>query len=89
MNRKDLEILADLIADRVTARVLEKMVPPPKERIPDMVDSTEAARILGVSRRYLLQIKERFNYVKVGESKQSRVFFPKEEIYKEFNFNKK
>lgn len=88
MNKKELEMLADLIADRVADRILEKITSPPKESIPDMVDSTEAAKILGKSRRYLLQIKDQFNYVKVGNSKQSRIFFPREELYKKFNKNK-
>lgn len=97
MNKTDLEILANLIIDgladriidEVANRIFEKFGPPPKERVPNMVDSNEAARILGISRRYLLQIKERFNYVKVGNSKQSRIYFPKEELYKEFEVNNK
>ena len=51
---------------------------------PEMVDSNEAARILGVSRQYLLQIKDKFSFVKVGESKQSRIFFKKDDLLKEF-----
>ena len=87
MNKKELEILADLIVDRLADRILEKLGPPPKEEVPDMVDSTEAAKILGKSRRYLLQIKDQFNYVKVGNSKQSRIFFPREELYEKFSKN--
>lgn len=88
MNKKELEILADLIVDRLADRILEKLGPPSKEEVPDMVDSTEAAKILHISRKYLLQIKDQFNYVKVGNNKQSRIFFPREELYKGFNNNK-
>lgn len=88
MNKKELEILADLIVDRLADRILEKLGPPRKEEVPDMVDSTEAAKILGKSRRYVLQIKDQFNYVKVGNSKQSRIFFPREELYEKFSKNK-
>lgn len=49
-----------------------------------MVNSTEAARILGISRNYLLMIKERFNYVKTGENKQSRILFNRQTLLEEY-----
>ena len=84
MTKKELESLANLVADKVVERVVEQLRGTQKSEVPDMVDSTEAARILGISRNYLLMIKERFNYVKTGENKQSRILFNRQTLLEEY-----
>ena len=84
MTKKELESLANLVADKVVERVVEQLRGTQKSGVPDMVDSTEAARILGISRNYLLMIKERFNYVKTGENKQSRILFNRQTLLEEY-----
>lgn len=84
MTKKELESLANLVADKVVERVVEQLRGTQKSGVPDMVDSTEAARILGISRNYLLMIKERFNYVKIGENKQSRILFNRQTLLEEY-----
>ena len=84
MNKKEMNTLVETLADKVAERVINHLKGDQKSLVPEMVDSNEAARILGVSRQYLLQIKDRFSFVKVGESKQSRIFFKKDDLLKEF-----
>lgn len=84
MNKKEMNSLVETLADKVAERVINHLKGDQKSLVPEMVDSNEAARILGVSRQYLLQIKDKFSFVKVGESKQSRIFFKKDDLLKEF-----
>lgn len=84
MTKKELETLANLVADRVVEKVVEQLRGTQQSEVPEMVNSNEAAAILGVSRNYLLSIKDRFNYIKIGENKQSRIFFKKETLFEEY-----
>lgn len=84
MTKKELESILDAFADKVVERVVAQLKGTKKEEKPEMVDSTEAAKILGISRNYLLYIKDRFNYIKVGENKQSRIFFRKDTLLDEY-----
>lgn len=84
MTKKELESILDAYTDKVVERVVAKLQGTPKDDKPEMVGAPEAARILGISRNYLLSIKDRFNYVKVGENKQSRIYFKKETLFDEY-----
>lgn len=88
MTKKELESILDAYAEKVVERVVERVVAQlngtPKDDKPEMVGAPEAAKILGISRNYLLSIKDRFNYIKVGENKQSRIFFRKETLFDEY-----
>lgn len=84
MTKKELESILDVYADKVVEKVVAQLKGAPKDDKPEMVGAPEAARILGISRNYLLSIKDRFNYVKVGENKQSRIYFKKETLFDEY-----
>lgn len=84
MTKKELESILDAFADKVVERVVAQLQGTSKEEKAEMVGAPEAARILGISRNYLLSIKDRFNYIKVGENKQSRIFFKKETLFEEY-----
>lgn len=84
MTKKELEGVLDAFADKVVERVVAQLKGTPKDEKPEMVGAPEAAKILGISRNYLLTIKDRFNYIKVGENKQSRIYFNKETLFDEY-----
>lgn len=84
MTKKELESILDAYADKVVERVVAQLQGTPKEEKPEMVGAPEAAKILGISRNYLLSIKDRFNYIKVGENKQSRIYFRKDTLFDEY-----
>lgn len=84
MTKNELESILDAYADKVVERVVAQLKGAPKDDKPEMVGAPEAAKILGISRNYLLAIKDRFNYIKVGENKQSRIFFRKETLFDEY-----
>lgn len=84
MTKKELESILDAYTEKVVERVVAQLKGTPKDDKPEMVGAPEAAKILGISRNYLLSIKDRFNYVKVGENKQSRIYFKKETLFDEY-----
>lgn len=84
MTKKELESILDAYVDKVVERVVAQLKGTPKEEKPEMVGAPEAAKILGISRNYLLSIKDRFNYIKVGENQQSRIYFKKETLFEEY-----
>ena len=84
MTKTELESILDAYTEKVVERVVAQLKGTPKDDKPEMVGAPEAAKILGISRNYLLSIKDRFNYVKVGENKQSRIYFKKETLFDEY-----
>lgn len=84
MTKKELESILDAYTNKVVERVVAQLQGTPKDDKPEMVGAPEAARILGISRNYLLSIKDRFNYIKVGENKQSRIYFKKDTLFEEY-----
>ena len=83
MKKNDLALFVDMISDKVAEKVIDflkgkKIVADE----PELVDSAEAAKILGYSRTYLSTIKDRFSYVKMGDTPQSRILFRKDELIK-------
>ena len=67
--------LLEAFSERVVEKLVEALSEKKSNSDPDLIDTNEAARILGISRAYLLSIKDKFGYIKLGETKQSRIFF--------------
>lgn len=84
MTKKELESILDVYADKVVEKVVAQLKGKTKDEKPEMIGAPEAAKILGISRNYLLSIKDRFNYIKVGENKQSRIYFKKDTLFEEY-----
>lgn len=82
MTKQEINRLIEVIADKVAEKVIDHLKSEQESQSPEMIDSSEAAKILGISRQYLLHIKDRFSYVKVGENRQSRIFFRKDDLLK-------
>lgn len=83
MKKNDLNVFVEMIADKVAEKIIESLKG--KKIVsdePELVDSAEAAKILGYSRTYLSTIKDRFSYVKMGDTPQSRILFRKDELLK-------
>ncbi len=66
-----------LMLDHYTIRAIaEEVVKVMEEKkMPNLVTTKEAAKILGITPRRLRQIKERFGYVKDGDNMQGRLLF--------------
>jgi len=86
LSRNEYRRLVDDVADAV----VEKMMPLVKskrtkkqEEECTWVSASEAAQILGLSKAYLLSIKDAFTHIKFGDSKSARVKFRKETLIKE------
>lgn len=47
---------------------------------PEWINANQAAEILGLSPLYIRQIKDKFVYIKKGDSKQSRVLYKRESV---------
>lgn len=85
MTKKEMSALLEAFTERVVERLAEALsAKKTGNSEPELIDSTEAARILGISKAYLLSIKEKFGYIKLGETKQSRIFFKRDDILAEF-----
>lgn len=80
MTTQELEKFAELCAKRTASIVMKQLQELRYTEANDMVDSKEAARILGITPNYLRSIKDRFPHIKVGDSNQSRIFFKKSDL---------
>lgn len=67
----------DEIARQVARMISRELVKQQPKQDPEMVTTAEAARILGITPGRLRHIKDRFPYVKAGDSKQSSLLFVK------------
>ena len=72
MKKYELDILAELLSDKVADKVLKRLGKVPVDAQDEMVDSKEAARMIGVSPAYIRQLKDRIPHVKAGQHKQGR-----------------
>ena len=45
-----------------------------------LIDSREAARLLGLTPNYLRSMKDKFPHVKVGDNRQGRILFKRSEL---------
>lgn len=84
MKKYELDILAELLSDKVADKVLKRLGKMPVDAQDEMVDSKEAARMIGVSPAYIRQLKDRIPHVKAGQHKQGRIFFRKADVISAF-----
>ena len=83
MTKEQLQQLAEMTAERTAAIVLKKIESKmAHQQVPenDLVDTAEAARLLGISPAYMRIIKDRFPHVKLGDSPKGRLMFKKSEL---------
>lgn len=77
MSNEEMKKVAEMTAKIVVKELRGSTLPSSDE---DLVDSKEAARILGITPNYLRIIKDRFPHVKVGGKQQGRILFRKAEL---------
>ena len=63
-----------------TAKIVVGELKKDREEKKEMVSAEEAARILGISKNYLRNIKDRFRYVRSGGSSVGRLLFEKDSL---------
>ena len=79
MNKQEINTLAEILSEKVADKVMNRISG--ISTAPDeMVDSKEAAKMIGVCPAYMRQIKDRIPHVKVGQHKQRRILFRKADI---------
>lgn len=84
MRKYELDILAELLSEKVADKVLKRLGKVPVDAQDEMVDSKEAARMIGVSPAYIRQLKDRIPHVKAGQHKQGRILFRKADVISAF-----
>lgn len=84
MNKKDLTVLAYMIAQTVLKEMGKE-----KKYSAEYVDIHVAAEMLGYSITYMRQIKNRFQFIKIGNNKQGRIMFKRVDIENYYNQNLK
>ena len=82
MKQKEMQELVRQIAETTTKMVITQLRSMRDLSESEMVDTREAARILGVSPAYLRQIKDKFPHKKSGSTQQGRVLFRREDLIK-------
>lgn len=80
MTQEEMIKLAEMTAKRTATIVIKQLTELHVENSTDLVDSKEAARIIGVTPGYLRSMKDRFPHVKVGGNRQGRILFKKSEL---------
>lgn len=81
MQEKEMKKLAAEIAKNVVELLSQDNRKQPAEN-DELVNSTEAARLLNISPAYLRQIKDKLPHVKRGAYKQGRILFRKADLVK-------
>lgn len=76
MTKEEMKKVAEMTA-KIVVKELRGELPGSDE---DLVDSKEAARILGITPNYLRIIKDRFPHVKIGGNQQGRILFLRREL---------
>ncbi len=84
MKKYEIEILAEMLSDKVADKVMKRMGKVQFDAQDEMVDSKEAAKILGVCPAYMRTLKKRIPHVKAGQYKQGRILFRKADIISAF-----
>lgn len=83
MKKKEMSLLADMIADRIMARI-----PAKKEAGEDeYVTTAEAAHILGISENYMRALRHNYPHIKRGNEKQGHLLFQKSALVKGKSLN--
>lgn len=86
LSRIEYRRLVEDVAEAVLAKVLpfvkKRRAEKPEEQW-TWVSAEEAAKIVGLTKNYLLRQKAYFTHVKIGKSKACRVMFRKETLFEE------
>ena len=80
MTQEEMTLLADLIAKRTAPIVIKQLKEMRVDESNDLIDSREAARLLGLTPNYLRSMKDKFPHVKVGDNSQGRILFKLSEL---------
>lgn len=80
MTTQEMEKFVEMCAKRTAHIVVKQLQELHYSEANDMVDSREAAQILGITPNYLRSIKDRFPHVKVGDKNQGRILFKKSDL---------
>lgn len=80
MKKTEMIELAAMVADEV----VKKLKTMPNLAETEYVDTEEAARILGMKPNYLRQVKDRYPYIKAGDSKQGRIMFRRDTLMNQY-----
>ena len=75
MTKKELDMLADFLAEKVVVRVVERLNIMLNSCDDEMIDSRAAAEMIGVCPEYMRKIKD-----KIGQHGQGRILFRKKDI---------
>lgn len=84
MKKHEINMLAELISDKVADKVMKRLGKTTIDAQDEMVDSKEAAKMIGVCPAYMRQLKDRIPHVKVGQHKQGRILFKKADVINAF-----
>ena len=82
MKKEEMKELVRQIAETTTKMVITQLRSMRDLPESEMVDTREAAKILGVSPAYIRQIKDKFPHKKSGTTQQGRVLFRREDLIK-------
>ena len=80
MTQEEMTLLADLIAKRTAPIVIKQLKEMRVDESNDLIDSREAARLLGLTPNYLRSMKDKLPHVKVGDNRQGRILFKRSEL---------
>lgn len=84
LSRIEYRRLVEDVAEAVLAKVMPFVKKPKKpEEQWTWVSAEEAAKIVGLTKNYLLRQKAYFTHVKIGKAKACRVMFRKETLVEE------
>ena len=75
MTNEEMTKLAEMTARRTATIVIKQL-----SESNDLIDSKEAARLLGLTPNYLRSMKDKFPHVKVGDNRQGRILFKRSEL---------
>ena len=78
LSKRQLDELAHKVAVIVAKRLREQ------EDTPEMVTTTEAARILGVTPQTMRRNQHKYPHVKGGENKQGKLLFVRDALLKNY-----
>ncbi len=84
MKKHELDMLADILSEKVIDKMMKRMGKIQFDAQDEMVDSKEAAKMIGVCPAYMRQLKDRIPHVKVGQHKQGRILFRKADVINAF-----
>ena len=69
MTNEEMTLLADLIAKRTAPIIIKQLCEMHVDESNDLIDSREAARLLGLTPNYLRSMKDKFPHVKLGDNR--------------------